>query len=74
MGNDSDPARYRGPPGHARNAGDSSNRPLIALLIFIALAIAGWFLVRAMMRESRLQDCVMSGRRNCAPIESAKDR
>jgi hypothetical protein len=71
---DPDPQQDREPLGHARTEGDQSNRPLIALLVFIALAVAGWFVVRAVQREARLQDCVMSGRKNCAPIESATGR
>lgn len=74
MATDSDREQDRGPAGHARQEGDQSNRPLIALLIFIALAVVGWFVVRAVQREARLQDCVMSGRKNCAPVESANER
>jgi hypothetical protein len=40
-------------------------------LIFTLLLIAGsLFLVHILGRAARLQDCVMSGRTNCAPIDS----
>lgn len=29
----------------------------------------GWLIVRRIMADSKLQDCVMSGRKNCAPVE-----
>jgi cell division septal protein FtsQ len=43
--------------------------PLAALLVVLVLAGVGWLLVRQMMADSKLQDCVMSGRKNCAPVE-----
>jgi hypothetical protein len=42
---------------------------LIGLIIILALAIAGVVLVRELRERSRLEDCWMSGRTNCAPIE-----
>jgi len=42
---------------------------LIGLLIALLLVVGGLFLVRQLGRMGRLQDCVMSGRSNCAPID-----
>jgi hypothetical protein len=42
---------------------------LIGLIIVLALAIAGVVLMRDLGAESKLEDCLMSGRTNCAPIE-----
>jgi hypothetical protein len=42
---------------------------LIGLIIILALAIAGVVLVRELREKSRLEDCLMSGRHNCVPIE-----
>jgi hypothetical protein len=42
---------------------------LIGLIIILALAIAGVVLVRELREKSRIEDCLMSGRTNCAPIE-----
>jgi len=42
---------------------------LIGLIIILALAIAGVVVVRELREKSRLEDCLMSGRHNCAPIE-----
>ena len=42
---------------------------LMGLIVILVLAIAGVVLVRDLGDKSRLEDCLMSGRRNCAPID-----
>ena len=42
---------------------------LIGLIIILALAIAGVVIVRELREKSRLEDCLMAGRHNRAPIE-----
>jgi len=41
-----------------------------SLLVMVALVVAGGFVVRQMQADSKLQDCFMSGRKNCAPIDT----
>ncbi|HEY2540982.1 MAG TPA: hypothetical protein VGI28_16025 [Stellaceae bacterium] len=41
----------------------------MGLAIVLALAVAGVVLVRDLGNEAKLEDCLMSGRTNCAPIE-----
>lgn len=55
-------------PG-APHVPDSRWPALIGLLIALLLVLGGMFLVRELGHVSRLQDCVMSGRTNCAPID-----
>jgi hypothetical protein len=43
-------------------------RALAVLALMLALALGGWFLVEKMSADSAIQDCVMSGRKNCAPL------
>jgi hypothetical protein len=43
--------------------------PLLVLLAVLVLAGGGWLLVSQLMTDSKLQDCVMSGRKNCAPSD-----
>jgi hypothetical protein len=50
-------------PGHGRAFG------WLGLLLLLTLVVGGWFLVRQLQEDSKLQDCVMSGRKNCAPID-----
>jgi len=44
---------------------------LIGLLVTVLLVLGGVLLIHVLGRASRLQDCVMSGRTNCAPIDPA---
>jgi hypothetical protein len=50
------------------------SRALIGLIIILALAILGTVLVQELRKEGALEDCLMSGRRNCAPIEVPANR
>jgi hypothetical protein len=52
-----------------READDRRTSALIGLIIILSLAIVGIVLVRELGKESKLEDCLMSGRTNCAPIE-----
>ncbi len=48
--------------------GGAPNRrfgPLVVVVIVAILAGGGWWLIRTMQADSKLQDCVMSGRKNC---------
>ena len=51
--------------------GDSSRRgPLIAMGVVVLLVVVGWFITRALHNSTRLEDCLMSGRTNCAPVQT----
>jgi len=50
------------------DAHDRRSHALFALGITVLLVIAGWVLIRELRDASRVQDCVMSGRTNCAPV------
>jgi hypothetical protein len=42
----------------------------MGFIIILVLAIAGIVLVRELDKKGRLEDCLMAGRKNCAPIEA----
>jgi hypothetical protein len=44
---------------------------VLGLLVTLLLVGLGFVLVRVLGSAGRLQDCVLSGRTNCAPIDSA---
>ena len=43
---------------------------LIALGVVVLLFVVGWFLARELYSNQKVEDCVLSGRTNCAPIEA----
>jgi hypothetical protein len=57
------------PQRHDDDPADPRRAALIGLIIILALAIGAIVLIRELGKASKLQDCVMSGRTNCAPIE-----
>jgi len=42
---------------------------LIAAIVCLVILIVGYWLINKLWESKKLQDCVFSGRRNCAPIE-----
>ena len=43
---------------------------VIGLIVAAVLAIAAVYLMHALREESQREDCLMSGRSNCAPTET----
>jgi hypothetical protein len=47
----------------------ASNRgPMAALVVVLVLVVLGFVLTQALRKNSNIQDCVASGRTNCAPV------
>jgi hypothetical protein len=44
--------------------------PLFALAAVVVIFVVGLLVFRTLYTSRRLEDCVLSGRTNCAPIES----
>jgi hypothetical protein len=52
-----------------------SARALIGVGIFLViLVLGGVWLMNTLRDISKMQDCAMQGRRNCAPIETPRER
>jgi hypothetical protein len=53
-------------------AHDQNHGPFgwVSLLVVVALVLGGWFVVRQLQADSKMQDCIMSGRKNCAPVDT----
>jgi LPS O-antigen subunit length determinant protein (WzzB/FepE family) len=47
---------------------DPRRSALLALVLIVLLIVGGLYVVHVLRSSSELQDCVMSGRTNCAPI------
>jgi hypothetical protein len=52
-----------------RETDDRRTAALMGLVVVLSLAIVGVVLVRDLGAESKLEDCLMQGRTNCAPVE-----
>jgi hypothetical protein len=48
---------------------DNRRPAVIGLVVVLVLVVAAYFLVTALRQNADLEDCLMSGRRNCAPID-----
>jgi hypothetical protein len=51
-------------------APDTRRGALLGLVVIVLLVLGGLFLAHVLHGASQLQDCVLSGRSNCAPIDS----
>jgi hypothetical protein len=49
---------------------DPRRSAVVGLVITLLLVLGGVLLAHVLSRTAKLQDCVMSGRTNCAPIAS----
>jgi hypothetical protein len=51
---------------------DNTNRraSLVALGVVILLFVVGWILTRELYSNQKIEDCVLSGRTNCVPIDT----
>lgn len=58
-------------PGRSNDPQEPDPRrgALIGLLVAALLVVLGLVLAHVLHNTARLQDCVMSGRTNCAPIQ-----
>jgi len=52
----------------------SRRAAVVGLIVVLVLVAIGYALVTALRKNSELEDCLMSGRRNCAPIEAPTGR
>ncbi len=49
---------------------DSQRRSMIALGIVVFLFVVGWVLAHELYANEKIEDCVLSGRTNCVPIDT----
>jgi hypothetical protein len=59
----------RSAPQNDPEPGGSRRGALAGLVIVVVLLVVGLWLARELSSASRIQDCVMSGRSNCNPID-----
>lgn len=49
----------------------NQRRSMIALGVVVLLFLVGWLLARELYADSKMEDCMMSGRTNCAPLDAS---
>lgn len=55
-----------------RNKGTGNQRrSMVALGVVVLLFLVGWLLARELYADSKMEDCMMSGRTNCAPLDTS---
>lgn len=50
--------------------GGNQRRSMIALGVVVLLFLVGWILAREIYANEKIEDCVLSGRTNCVPIDT----
>jgi hypothetical protein len=51
------------------DGGNSRRGALIGLLITAVIVVVGYWLMTSLRNQGRMEDCLMSGRTNCAPLD-----
>jgi hypothetical protein len=54
-----------------RNDNGSRRRSFVGLAMIVLLFVVGWVLVHELYAGEQLEDCLLSGRTNCAPIQDS---
>ena len=51
---------------------DNTNRraSLVALGVVIVLFVIGWIVTQELYSNQKIEDCVLSGRTNCVPLDT----
>jgi hypothetical protein len=62
----------REPPREPDDDGGNRRGAVIGLLITLLLVVAGYYLMTSLREQGRLEDCLMSHRTNCAPLDTSK--
>jgi hypothetical protein len=55
------------PDGKGPNG--AQRRSMIALGVVVVLFVVGWILSRELYSNGKIEDCMMSGRTNCVPLD-----
>jgi hypothetical protein len=53
------------------NESGSPLRAVVSLLLVAALIAGVWFVMHRLRESGRMQDCLASGRTNCAPLDTS---
>jgi len=51
------------------DGGGGRRGALIGLAVCAVLVVAAYYLLNSLRNEGKIEDCLMSGRTNCAPLD-----
>ena len=43
----------------------------VSLVVIAVLVVGAWLVITKLLDDTKMQDCIQSGRRNCAPIDTS---
>ncbi len=73
MGTDAVTGKEQPAPETTETEERSVPRWVLPAFIIATLTIGGWFIIQNLATTSKMEDCTMSGRRNCVqPIDTSK--
>jgi hypothetical protein len=52
------------------NRNGSQRRSMMALGVVVLLFVVGWIVAHELYTNGKIEDCVMSGRTNCVPLDT----
>jgi hypothetical protein len=52
------------------NPNGNQRRSMVALGVVVVLFVVGWILAHELYAGGKLEDCLMSGRTNCVPLDT----
>jgi len=56
-------------PNNPDDGGGNRRGAVIGLVITALLVLAGYYLMNVLREQGKTEDCLMSGRSNCAPLD-----
>ncbi|HXX67232.1 MAG TPA: hypothetical protein VEK07_08625 [Polyangiaceae bacterium] len=67
-----DPSKSRSPTPGGQEEDEPPDNPfgLLPVIVLVILIVGGLFLAFRLRDSAQMQDCVWSGRKNCAPIDN----
>jgi hypothetical protein len=58
------------PPSDDHHDSPSPLRNAIIVVLILLAVLGAWVVTRHIAQNSKLEDCLLAGRRNCAPIDA----
>jgi hypothetical protein len=64
--------RMSDPQDPEEREGQSSRQTVAAVIVVVLLLLGGWWLMSVLQHQREVENCIVSGRRDCVPVENFK--